>query len=114
MRGDPNEADSRHSGAAIAAPALQVVVSTLDMGDPADLLHSIHAELGVALGRIRRNAPRVPVGIQSLTGSGSTRFALRPEATPASIREGLDSVLDADASSGVIGWDEQRLAWVRL
>jgi hypothetical protein len=109
MRGDPTGID-----APIAPARLEVVVSTLDVICPRDLVSSLSAELAGALASVRRDVPALPFGIHSLTGSGSMRFAFRPAATPESVVEGLERIDSADPSTGVVGWDEQGRKWLPL
>jgi hypothetical protein len=116
MPGDPTEDDAARRGGVdrIAAPSLVAVVSVDTPTDHVEVVESAGEQLAAALGRIRREVPELPISIRSRTPTGQCRFAFRPSASADSVAEALDHVRDADLGSGVVGWHEDLVEWVRL
>jgi hypothetical protein len=114
--GDPTLDDAARWGGIerIAQPSLDVIVSASSDMDHVELVASARKQLAIALGRIRRAVPELPISIRARTPRGECRFPFRPSAFPESIAEALDRIQDADVASGVVGWDEELAQWVRI
>lgn len=101
------------SGQRWADPVLTIRVIEKDDLEPSDVLQGeLLARLKIAAGGVRSGSPRLPMGVELVTGQRAMHLSFRPDAEPDQVRAALGAVPSDAAAS--LGWDQQRGEWVVL